>query len=256
MFIIRSIIIGFLTGILASNFGIGGSVLSKPAVRILLDQPANISIGTPLAVIIPTAISGSIVYWKSGLIEKNLFLYLTWSGLLGVVSGALLTKLIKAEIIMILTALVLLYLGLIIMGVSEKSKIWRIFSSFNKKTSFKVGTGFFAGLYSGFLGLGGGTILVPMLVFIYKLDFKKAIATSLSVISFYVFPGVITHYLIGNVRLDLAFWLVLGVVPGVYLGTKMMIGGKERTIRFLFGLFLVFISLYFLYFELTRMKLF
>lgn len=229
--------------------------MSTPAVRIILGQPANIAIGTPLAVIIPTALSGSFVYMKRGLIKKNLFIIFSISGLLGVITGAMVTKLVPPELVMIITAIIVLYLGLVIIGFDARSNIFNPIRKYKKSIYLQIGCGLFSGFYSGFLGLGGGTILIPILVYFFDLDFKESIATSLSIVAFYVFPGALTHYIIGNVRLDLSFWLILGVVPGSLIGAKLMLGRSEKTIKNLFGFFLIAISLYFLYFELVGGKI-
>lgn len=252
MFIINSLIIGFIAGILASYFGIGGSVLTTPAIRIMLSQPANVAIGTPLLIIIPTVLSASIIYLKEGLIDFRLFKSLSIFGLAGVIIGAVFTIYVQAELIMMITAVILIYIGIIIINSNSTNRIWRVFENYRDNSLFIIGAGFFAGFYSGFLGLGGGTILVPLLTLVFKLDFKKAIPTSLAIISFYAIPGAITHTLIGNVRLDLSLWLVVGVIPGTIIGAKFLIGRSEKTIKFMFGLFLIIIALYFLYYELIH----
>ena len=61
--------IGFVAGYLSGQFGIGGGVITAPAIRMLLGGSALVSVGTPLPVIIPTSITGVIAYARRGLLD-------------------------------------------------------------------------------------------------------------------------------------------------------------------------------------------
>jgi uncharacterized membrane protein YfcA len=95
------------------------------------------------------------------------------------------------------------------------------------------------GLYSGFLGLGGGFVVVPSLVRWFGLDIKRAIGTSLVVVTVLAVPGSITHYALGNIDLTLAGLLALGVVPGALLGAKVASHLQARTLKIAFAALLV-----------------
>ena len=98
------------------------------------------------------------------------------------------------------------------------------------------------GLYAGFLGLGGGFILVPMLTRWMRFDIKLAIGTSLIAIGILAVPGTITHALLGHVDWGIAFVLALGVVPGAWLGARISLGAADRTIRLAFAAMLVVVG--------------
>jgi len=73
------------------------------------------------------------------------------------------------------------------------------------------------------------------------------------VITTYALPGSIAHYFLKHVDVKLALLLILGVIPGAYLGSKITIKLRESLVRFLFGLFLLIIALYFAYFEYVEL---
>jgi uncharacterized membrane protein YfcA len=98
------------------------------------------------------------------------------------------------------------------------------------------------GLYAGFLGLGGGFILVPMLTRWLRFDIKLAIGTSLIAIGILAVPGTITHALLGHVDWAIALVLTFGVVPGALLGARLSIGSADRTIRLAFAGMLIVVG--------------
>jgi uncharacterized membrane protein YfcA len=95
------------------------------------------------------------------------------------------------------------------------------------------------GLYSGFLGLGGGFVLVPLLTRWLRLDIKRAIGTSLLAIAILAVPGTITHAYLGHIDWRIAGALVIGVIPGAWLGARITLGASDRTIRIAFAVMLL-----------------
>jgi uncharacterized membrane protein YfcA len=98
------------------------------------------------------------------------------------------------------------------------------------------------GLYSGFLGLGGGFVLVPMLTRWLSYDIKKAIATSLLTITILAVPGTITHAMLGHIDWRIAGVLVIGVVPGAIVGARLTLGSGERSVRIGFATLLLVVG--------------
>ncbi|MBN2405822.1 MAG: sulfite exporter TauE/SafE family protein, partial [Coriobacteriia bacterium] len=107
------------------------------------------------------------------------------------------------------------------------------------RTMGYIGLGLMTGLYSGFLGLGGGFIVVPTLIRWFGFDAKRAIGTSLVVVSVLAVPGSITHYLLGHVDLLLAGTMALGVVPGALVGARVTAVASERTVKIAFSILLL-----------------
>jgi len=99
--------------------------------------------------------------------------------------------------------------------------------------------GIVTGVYSGFLGLGGGFVLVPMLARVFGFTIKRAIGTSLVAIGVLSVPGSVAHWALGHVDLGLAAGLVVGVVPGALLGARVTAVANERHVRYGFSVLLV-----------------
>ena len=82
-----------------------------------------------------------------------------------------------------------------------------------------IGVGIFVGIYSGIMGLGGGTVMIPVLVLLLGFTQHQAVGTSLAVmIPPVTLPAVIEFYRKGHVDLRIAMWIALGFVGGAFLG--------------------------------------
>jgi uncharacterized membrane protein YfcA len=79
---------------------------------------------------------------------------------------------------------------------------------------------FFDGLASGFLGIGGGLIVVPILTAVVELPMHLAVATSMLTMIFTSISGVPTYIMLGNVAVEHALPLVVGILPGAQLRTR------------------------------------
>jgi hypothetical protein len=105
-----------------------------------------------------------------------------------------------------------------------------------------------AGMLSGFVGVGGGMIIVPGLVFLLGASQLSAQGTSLAVIMLPVgIFGVMNYYKAGHINLSFALVIALAFVLGSYIGSKYALKVPEHKIKFLFGIFLLYISIKMIY---------
>ena len=108
-----------------------------------------------------------------------------------------------------------------------------------------VSLGFVVALFSAGIGIGGGALLVPILISVFKFDFKKAASTSLATIIPISFIGSISHFvLLPNIPdLRYYFMFIPMCILGAILGGKALHKWKVRWLKFGFSLFLLLISL-------------
>jgi len=104
--------------------------------------------------------------------------------------------------------------------------------------------GIVAGLLSGMLGIGGGIVLIPALVFIFGLTQLQAQGTTLAL----MIPPIgllaaLRYYQAGNVKLDIAGFICLGFFVGGLIGANLVQNLPEPLLRKIFAAFLFFISL-------------
>ncbi|WP_251178286.1 sulfite exporter TauE/SafE family protein [Adlercreutzia agrestimuris] len=99
--------------------------------------------------------------------------------------------------------------------------------------------GLAAGLASGYVGVGGGFLMVPLFLSVIGVDMRKASGTSLIAVMILAIPGVIQQAFLGNINYVAGIAIALGSIPGALLGAKLITRVPERTLRFIFGGFLL-----------------
>lgn len=235
--------IGLAAGFLSGQFGIGGGIITTPAIRLILGQPELIAVGTPLPVIIPTALAGAWAYWRKGLVDVRIGML---TGLLGgifAVAGAFGSDVLGGTAVLVITAALILWTAVdMISGVlhPEKMVVDREVHLQRKRSwPWIIGLAAVAGLYSGLLGLGGGLIITPALTRFFGEDIKRAIGTSLAAVAVLAVPGTIAHYYLGHVDVGIALALIVGVVPGALLGARVTMRAKDRSVRIGFAALLL-----------------
>ena len=179
--IILLLLLGAFSGFVAGLLGVGGGLIIVPVLLYLLapsiDQSIlmHTAIGTALAAIVFTSISSLYAHHRHGAIIWRNFLKLTPTILLGSYSGAILAKYLSFDFLRVFFALFEITVALIMwFGISASSHadnlsrwVWSI-------------AGYVIGLISAMVGIGGGTMTTPFLVY-NNVDIKNAIATSAAV---------------------------------------------------------------------------
>jgi len=107
-----------------------------------------------------------------------------------------------------------------------------------------ISIGLFAGLVSGTLGLGGGIVIIPSLVFFLGLTQHQAQGTSLAILLFPIgILGVYNYYKAGYVNFKFTLVIVLAFVIGSYFGSLLSINLPDKILRKVFGIGVFLISL-------------
>ena len=110
--------------------------------------------------------------------------------------------------------------------------------------------GFFTGVLGGMVGVGGGIILVPALVFIMGFPQMDAQGTSLALIMFPVgILAVIQYYKQGHVDFNIVFLLAIGFIIGSLLGSKISLAIPEQTVKKMFAVLMLIIACKMLFFD-------
>ncbi len=210
--LILSAVIGLSLGLI----GGGGSILTVPILVYLLGVGPHEAVPMSLAVVGATSILGSYMHWRRENVDISTGLLFGIAGIIGALLGSPLTKLVSPELLLLIFGLLMLVVSVSMIR-RRKHKI----SGSTRKPHPVQGifAGLGVGVLTGFLGVGGGFLIVPALVFFGGLTMKKAIGTSLFVIFLNCAAG-----LVGHMSQNVFAWGLTGIVmalavAGAIVGT-------------------------------------
>jgi len=241
------LIIGFVAGAYGIMVGAGGGFIFVPALLILLHLPPEMAAGTGLVVVFINSISGIYGYIRQKRIDFKMGFLLALGATPGTFLGIWLTKLASPKAFHSVFAIMLVALGIFLMikkapGNQRKASdsqnevaatIDRHTSPDMVKTSSQAVSllviGIVLGVVSSFFGIGGGWLLVPILIYLFRVHPHYATAISIFSLCLYSLVGVIIHIVQNNIDWPAAIWgsvgIFIGAQVGVYLSTR--ISGKR-----------------------------
>ena len=245
-------LVGVLIGIASGLLGIGGGTVMVPIFRLAFGMSATMSTATSLFAIIPTSISGAISHVKGKTCIPALGIAAGLGGACLSPVGVWLAQLSPDWLVMLAAALIIGY-----SAINMFKKAFKVSragqpatggdasaSSDDSPLSRKqllqgAAIGLVAGLASGYVGVGGGFIMVPLMLSIIGIPMRKASGTSLIAVMILAIPGVIEQGIIGNINYLAGIAIVIGTIPGAVIGARLVTKVPERTLRLLFGCFLI-----------------
>jgi uncharacterized membrane protein YfcA len=188
--------VGFAGGLL----GVGGSFIMTPVQYMIftnmglpVDTAIKLSFGTSLAVILPTAASGTWRHKREGAVWWDAALIIGGCGLASAFGGATLAAYLPGAVLKIIFGVAILAAGARMLSfrppladIEPKSdpRIW-------------AACGVLIGLVSGLIGIGGGMLAVPLMVLVLKFNMHNAIATSLAVVMITSIGGTVGYMVNG-----------------------------------------------------------
>lgn len=232
-----TVAVGAVSGVLSGMFGIGGAVVSTPAIR-LLGATALEAIGSTLPSILPSSISGSLRYKRENYIRRRIMLITSAFGVPASVVGSRLSRAVpgNGHALMVATAVLVGYTAYRTAFPSTAAAEAAAAPEKLRESWWLLGLiGVATGALSGLLGIGGGILMVPAFVTLVGLPLKETIATSLACVGVFAIPGTITHAIQGDINWTFALALAAGVIPGARFGAHFTIAANDRTLRYTVG---------------------
>lgn len=247
-----ALLIGAVIGFLSGLFGVGGSSVATPLLR-LLGVPPLAALASPLPATFLTAFVGGFSYWRRGLVQARVVGWTVVGGIPAVVIGADLSGDVPTRVLMALTSLFILYAGVRVLrpGTPERPSAVPV----SEPRGALLLLGALVGGLSGLLGNGGGSLLVPAYLIVCRMTPQEAAATSLVAVALLALPGTVIHWGLGHIDGGLAVRLALGVLPASWVGARLGMALPARPARHLFGTFLLLFGLFFLGRTLYRAEL-
>lgn len=264
-----SLVVGLAVGVLAGLLGIGGGMLLVPAFKLGYAMDSLMCTATSLFTIIPTSVSGAISHIRNKTCLPKLGVAAGLGGACLSPLGVWLATLSPDWAVMGAAALIIAYSSVTMFRKALKAPkvprgagagaadaaakeaaaedraaaIERAHAEAPtigwREAAIGAAIGLFAGLASGYVGVGGGFIMVPLMTSILHVPMKLTSGTSLIAVMILAVPGTVTQALLGNINWIAGIAVACGSIPGATLGAKLIPKVPERQLRFLFAGFLV-----------------
>lgn len=277
---IAAAVVGLVVGVLSGLLGIGGGTMMVPVFRLGFGLEAIQATATSLFTIIPTSLSGCVTHVRNKTCIVPIGVAAGVGGALTSPVGVWLASMSPAWLIMLAAALIIGYSAFNMLrkafkkpkaapaqaaatragaNIPEASAAdangapadmapvaahaeSSAFSVERKHLFMGVAIGLTAGLASGYVGVGGGFIMVPMFLSLLSLPMKKTSGTSLIAVTILAIPGVIEQAMLGHIDFIAGIAMAVGSIPGAVLGAQLMKRVPERALRIFFGVFLLIMA--------------
>lgn len=263
-------LLGLFSGFLGGMLGVGGGVIVVPILILAFGFESRVAVGTSSIMVLFTALSGTGAYFRQKRIDWKTGILSALTTVPGAALGAYLTKFFSSRSLATIFGFTLLVMATMmirhtlrtsknqsIANTTKNIRQSRSKAGWNRRIVDSAGNVFqygarlnpglpllfFGGLASGFLGIGGGLVVVPILAGIIGLPIHLAVATSMVTMIFTSISGVSTHFVLGNVRIDYAIPLIIGILLGTQGGARTARRLKSVALMGVFAFFMIGIGI-------------
>lgn len=237
--LLAALLIGLVAGVLGAILGLGGGVVVVPALEFFLPRLGHpITIAQAVAVsqigVLAVGLAGAAGYLQRGLVRARTGYLLSPYTILGGAVGSYLGLILPAKVVATVFALLLLYSAYSLLRGLKRVDVERTPSRLVPPAMT------FAGVMSGLLGIGGGTVQVPVMNLMAGIPIREAIATSTFIMGLTAVGSALVYQAGGLLDYALAAPIALGVLIGAHLGAGLQSRIPAQQLKLFFSLLLVF----------------
>ena len=224
--LVIAVVVVLLVSTVFSMFGLGGAVIYTP-ILFLLGYAALVAISTSLVINLFAVVSATAIYHKQGLVDMRLAAWFIPGVCIGALLGGTVTEWVEPELLMWLMTAFLVATGLRMVTSRDGGRHDR--DACDLKLTRRLMVAIVAlslavGLLSGLIGIGGGIVIAPFLIFLCDQPLKGTAGTTAFIVIFSSLFGVIGHSAVGN----LDPWLILPLAAAALVGSQI---GARRMVR-------------------------
>lgn len=218
--------------------GVGAGAITTPLL-IFLGVGTNTAIGSDLLFALGTKIVAMLTHMQKRTIQWSLLWRLSSGGLAGAILGVSISAYLKHHLDVkqlehVLRFAVAIALLISAAGIIFNRKLASDASTVSKSDqTFKLAAlGFFVGLCVSITSIGAGSLTLPLLlVSVQGVALRRLVGTDLAFAVVVLVPSLIGHWRLGDVNPAIAVWLLVGSIPGVFVGTHFVTRLPERWFR-------------------------
>jgi uncharacterized membrane protein YfcA len=233
---------GLCVGILVGTTGIGGGSLMTPLLILVLGTAPTTAIGTDLAYAAVTKTVGGWRHWRRGSVDIPIALWLAVGSIPGALGGVQALHMLERALggdefdtfVLVLVGAALLVTGaavlaraLFMRAGSERHTIH--FERRHKVAAILIGVS--VGFVLGLTSAGSGALIAVGLILVFRLTPLRVVGTDVFHAALLLWVAAFAHFLSGNVDLLLAANILIGSVPGVWIGTNLAFRLPENALR-------------------------
>ncbi|MFN8470861.1 MAG: sulfite exporter TauE/SafE family protein [Anaerolineae bacterium] len=234
-----AIAIGLSLGLL----GGGGSILTVPVLVYLVGQSPEMAVGTSLAIVGMNALLGSWLHFRHGRVRLRSALIFGGLGILGALVGSRFTSLLPGPVLLIVFAILML----VVAGLMLRPPRRALHAAPHVTNWLVVAlAGLGVGVLTGFLGVGGGFLIVPALVILVGLEMPIAVGTSLPIIAMNSASGLVGHIAQSPLNWFVTVQFVAFGAVGLGLGIVLIKRVSPMQLRAYFAWLVIALAIYML----------
>jgi len=174
-----ALFLALLIGVTLGALGSGGSIVTLPILVYVAGVAPKSAIGMSMVIVGGTSFLGCYFHWRRGNFRTRPAIVFGATGILGAYIGSTGTHLVSSPVLMGMFSVLMLAVGVRMIALRTPA----LPPSCECQLNRCIPAGFLVGLVTGFLGVGGGFLIVPALVWFAGLDLRRAIGTSLAIIA-------------------------------------------------------------------------
>lgn len=240
--------LGFIIGLTLGLLGGGGSILTVPALVYVAGLSPQAAVTASLAIVGINSLAGASTHRAQGTLNWKVALVFGGAGMLAAYLSAGLSQLIPARALLIAFALLMLVVGGVMLlrrSAGEQAgaaRSWPVIAV----------TGVGVGVLTGFLGVGGGFLIVPALVMLVGLPMRQAVGTSLIIIAMNSLAGFLGHLQGPPIDIQVVVIFVAAGLAGALIGTRLTRIVHPEHLRKAFAVFVIGLAIFLLVDNLNK----
>jgi uncharacterized protein len=241
------LIVGTIAGGYGTIVGAGGGFIFVPALLLIFHMNPTLAAGSGLVIVLINSLSGVVGYAKQKRIHYHTGLTLSIGAIPGSLLGVWLLQIYSSSYFYVIFATILVALGIFLFAKNSpfanlRRKKTRLLSRegiADDEVAVSVGEtpefnwtahlplayilpiGFLMGVLSSYLGIGGGWLLVPILIYAFKVPTHIATATSIFSLTIYSMVGAVSQLFYSSIDWNTVLWGGIGVIIGSQIGVLL-----------------------------------
>lgn len=229
-----------LIGISLGLIGGGGSIIIVPVLVYVLGVEAYHAIDMSLTIVGVTSLIGAALHKQNGTVKFKTGVLFSVTGTLGAYFGSGLTFLLSPAALLLSIATLMIVIAVLMLIKKHSNQEVTIYYGQGKFKLLLVGL--IVGLLTGFLGIGGGFLVVPALVLFCGISMKDAVGTSLLIVAIDCCAGLIGHLRYGGFDPRLTMLITMVAINGTLIGTALSHRISPVSLKKWFAVFVILVA--------------